>query len=182
MTTTKTLKSAAESRLLNHYRVKCPHCGEELIISTRNLQKDLVLFKPKEEAYIYWQGEIGNVHKQIGTRLVSSDRTKDVVNIKCCTCGHVWDELADKVIEGRCDYKGENNVSFEFSESESKKIREFQEQHAHAEEFRKMGKIAFSALGQQFTYTITPGGLGPVIKVKCNFCKAEQDCTCPEEW
>ena len=51
------------------------------------------------------------------------------------------------------------NIEFKLNETETQRAIDFIEKHNHRDEFIKQGKLAFSTLGQQFTYIITPGGL-----------------------
>jgi len=74
------------------------------------------------------------------------------------------------------------NIVFKLNDAESKAAREFIAEHNHKEEFRKEGKLGFTALGQQFTYEITPGGLGLAVSIKCNKCGATKDITDIDSW
>ena len=72
--------------------------------------------------------------------------------------------------------------AIELSEDESKKARKFMQKHNHLEDFKKEGKVGFSTLGQQFTYTVTPGGLGLMTSIKCNKCGEHEDVTDYDNW
>lgn len=74
------------------------------------------------------------------------------------------------------------NIEFKLNETESQRAIDFIEKHNHTDEFRKQGKLAFSTLGQQFSYIITPGGLGISVTIKCNHCKQEEDITDIDSW
>ena len=65
---------------------------------------------------------------------------------------------------------------------ETKRAREFIKKHDHSEEFKAAGKMGFSTLGMQFTYTITPGGFGPLVSIKCNHCGESEDITDSDNW
>ena len=175
---TQTAESVRKQRFLYHYIVKCPNCGEELIISTPNLRKEADLYKPKKRAYKYWQGGIGPEYERIGEELVSSDPSKDTVKVHCCNCGHTWDELVNDVRKNICNWKGDNTITFELSEKESEKARVFEEKHIK----KCCPNQPFTALGMQFTYTFTSGGFGPLVTVKCNACGETENITCTEDW
>lgn len=70
-----------------------------------------------------------------------------------------------------------NNLIFKLDEKETKAC----------EEFRKKHKVCcpdrpFSTLGMQYSYIITPGGLGSEIEIKCNQCGEIEDVTSTEDW
>ena len=73
-------------------------------------------------------------------------------------------------------------MRFELDEVETSRAKEFIKEHNHIEEFRKMGKFGFSTLGQQFTYKITPGGLGNSTEIICNHCKEQKGITNIDNW
>lgn len=178
----KTRKQAWQDIRQGFFLLKCPHCGEELVVSADELRKTLVLFEPHEETYKYWQGGIGPEFEKIGTRIVSSDSSKDYYEVTCCNCGHTWQEPRQGVVDKLCKPDGEKRMTFELSEKETAKAEAFMEKHSHAKELAAQGRVSFSALGQQFTFIITPGGLGPMTTVKCNFCGEEENVTCTEDW
>lgn len=53
-----------------------------------------------------------------------------------------------------------------------------------AKEFRTEHKKCYvdTAIGGQFEYRFSPTGLGPVIHIKCLFCKEEKDITDYNSW
>ena len=182
-----TREEAKKQYRQQHYLLKCPYCGTELVVAKSELHEEL--FEPKEiedevESFSFMgDGKIidnGTVKQK---RIVSSDSEKDIYkDIKCCYCGHVWDELVNGMYEKRCNPDGRQVRVFELDEEETKAAKVFREKHNHNDELRKQGKLAFSTLGQQFTYTITPGGLGSCVTIKCNYCGEEEDITDIENW
>lgn len=74
------------------------------------------------------------------------------------------------------------NIEFKLNEKETQRSIKFIENHNHTDEFRKQGKLGFSTLGQQFSYIITPGGLGNSVTIKCNHCKQEENITDIDCW
>lgn len=73
-------------------------------------------------------------------------------------------------------------ITFTLNEIESQRAHDFIAAHQHKEEFKKEGKIAVSALGHAFTYSITPGGLGPLVSIRCNKCGASEEITDIDSW
>ena len=72
---------------------------------------------------------------------------------------------------------------FILDEEETKAAKEFIKEHNHNDEIKKeKGYPFFTALGQQFTYIITPGGLGNGVSIKCNHCGKTKDITNTENW
>ena len=88
----------------------------------------------------------------------------------------------EDLIETVCSFYGDNNMRFELDEVETSRAKEFIKEHNHIEEFKKMGKFGFSTLGQQFTYKITPGGLGNSTEIICNHCKEHKSITNIDNW
>jgi ssDNA-binding Zn-finger/Zn-ribbon topoisomerase 1 len=169
-----------------HYLLKCPYCGHELVAAQSEFKKEL--FEPKEteeevESFSIVDGKFVKNGKEKRKYMVSSDPEKDIYKgIKCCYCGHVWDELVNGMYEKRCNPDGRQTRVFELDEKETKAAKAFREKHNHNDELIKQGKLAFSTLGQQFTYTITPGGLGSCVTIKCDYCSEEEDITDIENW
>ena len=169
-----------------HFLLKCPYCGTELVIAHSELKKEL--YEPKEieeevESFSIVDGIFIDKGKEKRKYMVSSDPEKDIYKgIKCCYCGHVWDEPVVGMYEKRCNPDGRQTKTFELTEEETKSAKAFREKHDHQEEFEKIGKMGFSTLGQQFTYIITPGGLGNGVTIKCNHCGEEKDITDIENW
>lgn len=183
METTKT-QSREEAYTLynqNHFLLKCPYCGAELIVCHSEL--NVRMFEPHEEEYEYWVMGDEKHEKHIGKRMTSSDHSKDVFeNIKCCKCGHIWDEPVSGMFDKKCQPDGEQVEVFELNETETKRAKEFIKKHRHAEELDKEHKIGFTALGHQFTYSITSGGFGSLVSIKCNYCGESEDITDIENW
>lgn len=75
-----------------------------------------------------------------------------------------------------------DNLKFDLNNVETERAVSFIEKHNHHEEFIKEGRLAFSTLGMQFTYMITPGGLGNSVQIKCNHCGAQEDITDISNW
>lgn len=179
---TITKKSAQEEYNQPHYLLKCPYCGTELIVKRSDLHKEM--FEPKEEEVegFWFEGE--KLHKEVKKELVSSDPTKDVYkDIKCCNCGHVWDEPVRSMYKNFCEPNGEKPTQhFALNKKETEAARKFREKHDHSEELLKDKKVGFTTLGQQFTYEITPGGLGNTVVIKCNYCGAVEDITDIDSW
>ena len=74
------------------------------------------------------------------------------------------------------------NIEFKLNEIETQRAIDFIEKHDHSEEFKKQGKLGFSTVGMQFTYIITPGGLGNSVSIKCNHCNHQEDITDTSCW
>ena len=176
----KTKKQIAKELHQPHFLLTCPECGEELVVANNELER--VLFEPHEEEYEYWQGGFGPENRRIGKRMVSSNPEKDYYPIKCCNCGHVWKQDAHYMWLNKCNPDGEKTITFELNEKESEKALEFMESHAHQEDLKKMGRASFSAMGHQFTYMITPGGLGSLVSIKCNMCQEVKEITDTSDW
>ena len=176
----KTKRQAFKELRQSHFLLKCPECGVELVVPQSELTR--VLFEPHEEEYEYWQGGFGPTNKKIGKHLVSSDQTKDYYEIKCCNCGHTWKHLTQDMWLNECNPDGEKTITLELNEVETKRAQEFMEAHSHQEELNVTGRTTFSAMGHQFTYMITPGGLGPLVSIKCNFCGETKEITDINSW
>ena len=73
-------------------------------------------------------------------------------------------------------------MEFKLTEKETQAAKDFIKEHTHTEEFKAAGKMGFSTLGAQFTYHITPGGLGGCIVIECNHCKKFKDITDIDCW
>ena len=183
-----TKESAEEQYRELHYLIKCPYCGNELVIAHSELHKEL--FEPKEvemESYEFVHDDkthkITSMKKNIRKEMCSSDPSKDIYKgIKCCYCGCVWDENVADMYDKRCNPDGRKTRIFELTENETKAAAEFRKEHSHKEELEADGKLAFSTLGMQFTYEITPGGLGNGIVIKCNYCGETKDITDIDNW
>ncbi len=174
----KTREQAYKDIRQAHFLLVCPHCGTELVVPHSELKCEL--YKPHKKAYVYWQGGMDDTHKHIGERMVSSDIKKDVYkDIKCCNCGHIWNENVLHVLKNcRCNADGLRTQVIELSEAETKKAEAFMQEHLH----KCCPSKPFTTLGMQFTYTITPGGLGSMVSIKCNACGETEDITCTEDW
>lgn len=166
----KTKERAQKDRFQTYYLVKCPYCGTELVVSSQDLEKER--FNPTVKE-----------HEKTGYQLTSSDPDKDVYHMKCCQCGHLWNEPTKDMYDKRCNQYGVDSIVFDLGEEMTKRAEQFMKKHTHKEELMKeKGSLFFSSLGQQFTYTITPGGLGDMISIKCNYCNETEDLTNIEEW
>ena len=73
-------------------------------------------------------------------------------------------------------------MEFKLDEIESKRAEVFRKKHNHKDDFKKENKIAFTGLGHQFTYVITPGGLGNLVSVRCNYCGKTETLTNTDNW
>ena len=182
MNYTKTYNEVNKRKFMRFARLACPHCKELLVTDITNMHQDIILYNPVEKAQKVWVGGIGPKYEKIKTTLVSSDKSKDKVQFKCCNCGHVFDMNPSEVYDHECDYKGEDVICLELSEDETKKARKFMQKHNHLEEFKKESRMGFSSLGQQFTYTVTPGGLGLMTSIKSNKCGEHEDVTDYDNW
>lgn len=72
-------------------------------------------------------------------------------------------------------------MEFHINNKEAEEIKKFKEEHKNCA-LKELGNLWFSTIGGQFTYEITPTGLGPIIKIKCNACGKEEDVTDSESW
>ena len=186
-TTFKEHKDFLQSTLYKrYYTPTCEHCKNKLFISMDEMNK--VLFEPKEietERIIIELNE--ETHKSKAKtvpykQIVSSDINKDFYEFTCPVCGELQKITYEDLIETVCSFYGDNNMRFELDEVETLRAKEFIKEHNHIEEFRKMGKFCFSTLGQQFTYKITPGGLGNSTEIICNHCKEQKGITNIDNW
>lgn len=151
----RTKKQALEELTFNiYYLCKCEHCGEEIIV-----EKD-------EFDNFYGVPE----HKD-------DERTW-----KCCNCGHVNTEKSMDLWSKHCNEYGKNNITFELDDVETERARAFIEKHDHSEEIKARGKGDISAVGEQFSYIMTPSGLGDRIAIRCNYCGETEDITNVDNW
>jgi Fe2+ or Zn2+ uptake regulation protein len=166
-----------------HFKPVCEFCHVESLLSREEF--DIQLYNPteKETEVKVWDTE---VHKFVKTYirkdLVSADPDKDTFTFKCPQCGHICTYTREQMEDYICSYYGDNNIRFELDEVETNNAKEFINEHKHIGEFEKKGKKFFSTLGQQFTYEITPGGLGSSVIIKCNQCGKTKDITNTENW
>lgn len=186
-TTFKEHKDFLQSTLYKrYYTPTCEHCKNKLFISMDEMNK--VLFEPKEietERIIIELNEETHESKAKTVpykQIVSSDINKDFYEFTCPVCGELQKITYEDLIETVCSFYGDNNMRFELDEVETSRAKEFIKEHNHIEEFRKMGKFGFSTLGQQFTYKITPGGLGNSTEIICNYCKEQKGITNIDNW
>jgi hypothetical protein len=70
-------------------------------------------------------------------------------------------------------------MKLEGKEAEEARIFQIEHQNCCRE---KLGKDFFSTTGGGFSYIVTPTGLGDIIVIRCNSCKAEKDITDTENW
>ena len=169
-----------------YYTPTCEHCKNKLFISIDEMDK--VLFEPKvvetERIIIDINDETKErkVRTEPYIQIVSSDINKDIYEFKCPVCGEHIEITYDDLIETVCSFYGDNNKRFELDDVETQSAKDFIKEHDHSEEFRKIGKFCFSTLGQQFTYKITPGGLGNSVEIICNHCKEHKSITNIDNW
>jgi hypothetical protein len=74
------------------------------------------------------------------------------------------------------------NIKFELNDIETQRALLFMKEHDHRYDLKKDGKLSFSTLGMQFTYIITPGGLGDCVTIKCNYCDESRVITDIDSW
>ena len=169
-----------------YYTPTCEHCKNKLFISIDEMDK--VLFEPKvvETERIIIDINDESKERKVRTepykQIVSSDINKDIYEFTCPVCGEHIEITYDDLIETVCSFYGDNNKRFELDDVETQSAKDFIKEHDHSEEFRKMGKFCFSTLGQQFTYKITPGGLGNSVEIICNHCKEHKSITNIDNW
>lgn len=68
-----------------------------------------------------------------------------------------------------------------FTENERESIESFYHKHKNCC-VKYLGKSFFSTTGGQYTFLITPTGLGNVIQVRCNVCEEVEDITDISNW
>lgn len=169
-----------------YYNPICDFCHNEIIMSYD--EAEIVLFEPKEVEYEHYeverneQGEVKSMKPVMAKEVRSSDPEKDIFKFKCPYCGHIIVLTRKEAQERMCSYYGDNNIRFTLDEVETERARKFIEKHDHIDEFIEQGKLAFSTMGQQFTYEIIPGGLGNSIIIKCNQCGESEEITNTENW
>ena len=146
----KTLDQAQKNYYMTYYKCHCEYCNGDFVASIDDLNESAL---------------------QFGMPKVANDEYA----WKCPTCGHP-NTGKNKDLEP-CYQNGKTNLVFELTDNETKAAMEFKNAHRHKEEFAEQGKTFFSALGQQFTYEITPGGLGHCVSIKCNECGETKDIT-----
>lgn len=169
-----------------YYNPICDFCHHEIIMSQDEVE--IVLFEPKEVECEYYKFDSNEQDKVKSKNTIkvkelrSSDPDKDIFKFKCPYCGHIIVITRKEANERMCTYYGDNNIRFTLDEVETERAIKFQEKHNHQDEFCKQGKLAFSTIGQQFTYEIIPGGLGNSIIIKCNHCGESEDITNIDNW
>jgi RNase P subunit RPR2 len=137
-----------------HYHPICKSCNTELFMS--------------EDEF--------NIEKK------SQKSQDDILSYKCPICGKINKITRDELYEFVCSYFGDKNIRFTLDEKETKDAKEFIKEHNHKEEFLSQRKMGFSTLGQQFSYIITPGGLGNSVEIRCNHCHKTKDITNTDNW
>lgn len=60
-------------------------------------------------------------------------------------------------------------------------LKEFYTKHKTCP-YDYLNKPFYSSTGGQYSFTVTPTGLGPIVKVKCNACNKEIDITNNSNW
>lgn len=92
------------------YRMKCEYCKEELIVSIKDIHKELYNPIESETDNLYVDSD-GSIKTYKSKEKISSDVLKDVYYMKCCNCGHLH-KLSIKDFQGNeCNWEGkkENN-------------------------------------------------------------------------
>jgi len=169
-----------------YYTPTCDFCHNKLFMSLD--EAEIVLFEPKEvecEHYEFERDDEGNVKsaKIVKAKEVrSSDPNKDIFKFKCPYCGHIQEITRKELYDLRVSYYGDNNIRFALDDVETERALAFMKKHAHKEELKSQGKLAFTTLGQQFTYEFTPGGLGSGVVIKCNICGESENITNIDNW
>jgi hypothetical protein len=135
---------------MTYYKCHCEYCNGDFVASVEDLH---------ESALHFGMPKVAN----------------DEYAWKCPICGHP-NTGKNKDLQP-CYQNGKTNIVFELTNNETKAAIEFKNTHRHKEEFAKQGKIFFSAMGHQFTYEITPGGIGHCLSIKCNECGETKDIT-----
>lgn len=75
----------------------------------------------------------------------------------------------------------DNTLRFRVNANETIGINEFLEEHRNCcRDY--LGKEFFSTTGGNFSYIITPTGLGNIIEVRCNSCGCIKDITDSSDW
>lgn len=149
----KTKEQAFQDSYSTYYLCRCEYCGKEYVISQEEMNGDF-----------FGKPECGPSESAW----------------KCPNCGHV-NKMQNKDL-CPCYQDGGTNIRFELNDTESERARDFMKEHNHREDFKRQGKMLFSALGMQFTYKITPGGLGPVVGIRCNECGEAKEITDTNSW
>lgn len=170
-----------------HFKPECEFCKHEIIIRKDEFT-DVILYEPyeKESERIVFTYD-GDYKHRISERretykeTVSSDPNKDILIFKCPYCGHICNYTREYINSTKCSFYGDNKMRFELSEAESEAARKFMKEHAHTGEFPN-GRKFFSTLGMQFTFEITPGGLGNEVTIKCNHCHEQKSITDTDNW
>ena len=72
-------------------------------------------------------------------------------------------------------------ISFGLTINEEKEVKEFYKEHKNCCK-EVLGKDIYSTTGGEFSYIITPTGLGLCTIIRCNSCGAEKDITDYENW
>lgn len=133
----KTKKSAEKDYYRLYYLVKCPYCGTELVVPIDELNKKL--YTPKEIEQEHYDFTL-DIHltpiKKIDKLTVSSDPSKDIFEgIKCCYCGHEWNETIHDFYEKykACDQNGSTCRMLRLTEEETKRAEVFRYKHSHSD-------------------------------------------------
>lgn len=171
----------------NYWHPTCEHCGKELFVSKDDIK--IKLFDPYEKELerivITFDDE---THKKLSQHpekyiaTVSTDSKKDLYVFECPHCKQQCELTREYMNTVKCSFYGDNNIRFMLSQEESEAAKQFMEEHNHMDEFLKNNKLAFSSLGMQFSFNITPGGFGNCVSIKCNHCGKEKDITYTGNW
>ena len=169
-----------KATLHTFYKHICEHCNEQLVVDLDDCER--ILFEPKEveEEYMTFNDKKIEHHTRMVMR--SSDPTKDTYKFVCPACGEVIIVNAKELTNEHCAMDGVEHELFILDEQETNDAKEFIKSHMHKDEFEKQNKLGFSTLGQQFTYEITPGGLGCCVTIICNQCHEFKDITNSDNW
>lgn len=164
------------------YKPLCPYCGVKIMVSQDEMK--ITPFEPTEKEfekividYDETNKRVISECKEIVKHQISSDINKDIYEFECPECGKLCKFVYEDLCEYFCSFFGDNNKRFTLDAVETQNVKDFMKEHKHVDEFRNKGKFGFSTLGQQFTYTITPSGLGNSVTIKCNRCGESKDIT-----
>ena len=126
---------------MTYYKDECEYCKNQVVMNIDELNNPTFFGQPEIQ--------------------------KDESMYKCPVCGHV--NVRKNIDLTPCYQNGENNIIFELTNEESEKARAFIKEHKHTI-LNRPGLPHFKHM-DQFTYMITPNGLGGQrMNIKCNEC------------
>lgn len=134
---------------MTYYKCHCEYCNGDFVASIDDIHESAL---------------------QFGMPKVANDEYA----WKCPTCGHP--NTGKNIDLEPCYQNGKTNKVFELTDEETKAAMEFENMHCHIKDPEQC-KTFLSAMKQQFTYEITPGGLGHRVSIKCNECGETKDIT-----